>query len=378
MTVFSQNPTEASFAFEGDIVNCRGEWTLDTIHKLERRLDKFSWPMTFTFDGSAIKAMDSAGAWLLFRTQQTLENAGHSIILQGFSAEHSDLLQMMANYAAKRESISLLPSPKFLERIGRYSHQRFNYFIDFLAFMGEAFVVLLRAIRSPTRIRWQALFANLYSAGFMALPIVGLLAFLTGVVLAYQGGTQLSEYGANIFIVDLVGITLLRELAPLLTAIIVAGRSGSAYTAQIGTMRVTDEIDALRTLGIAPMELLVLPKVLALVILMPLLCAFADIVGILGGMLIANLSFGVSVTDFLDRFPKAVSLTNYLIGIGKAPVFAAVIALVGCYQGFQVKGGADSVGKQVTVSVVQAIFLVIVVDALFSVIFNWLEIGITS
>ena len=210
----------------------------------------------------------------------------------------------------------------------------------------------------------------------MALPIVGLLAFLTGVVLAYQSGTQLSMYGANIFIVDLVGITLLRELAPLLTAIIVAGRSGSAYTAQIGTMRVTEEIDALRTLGIAPMELLVLPKLLALIILMPLLSAFADIMGVLGGMLVAKLAFGVSVADFLERFPEAVSLTNYLIGIGKAPVFAAVIALVGCYQGFQVQGGADSVGKQVTVSVVQAIFLVIVVDALFSVLFNALGIGI--
>ncbi|OAD19402.1 ABC transporter, permease protein [Candidatus Thiomargarita nelsonii] len=205
-----------------------------------------------------------------------------------------------------------------------------------------------------------------------------MLAFLTGVVLAYQGGSQLSQYGANIFIVDLVGITLLRELAPLLTAIIVAGRSGAAYTAQIGTMRVTDEIDALRTLGIAPMELLVLPKLLALIILMPLLSAFADIVGILGGMLIANFSFGVSVTDFLDRLPEAVSLTNYLVGIGKAPVFAAIIALVGCYQGFQVSGGADSVGKQVTVSVVHAIFLVIVVDALFSILFNWLGIGLIN
>jgi len=368
--------TEASLELTGDTVRCAGNWTLDGISKLERQLDKFSCSKAIIFDGSAIQEMDSAGAWLLFRTQQALEKAGHSVILQGF--RHTDLLHLVKKYAAEVQSTTPPSSHNVLEKIGRNTYQAFNQIIDFLAFVGESFVVLLRALLSPSRIRWQALFANLYSAGFTALPIIGLLAFLTGVVLAYQGGSQLSEYGANIFIVDLVGITLLRELAPLLTAIIVAGRSGAAYTAQIGTMRVTDEIDALRTLGIAPMELLVLPKLLALIILMPLLSAFADIVGILGGMLIAHFSFGVSVTDFLARFPEAVSLTNYLIGIGKAPVFAAIIALVGCYQGFQVSGGADSVGKQVTVSVVQAIFLVIVVDALFSILFNWLGIGLIN
>ncbi|MCK5662730.1 MAG: MlaE family lipid ABC transporter permease subunit [Thiotrichaceae bacterium] len=356
-------------------VKYSSDWTLDTIHKVEQQLEQLSWAQksTITFEGSKIKKMDSAGAWLLFRTQQTLEKVGHAIILQGFSAEHSDLLQMMNKYAADYHQI-VAPSSNILEHIGRETVKRFQKAIDFLAFVGESFIVLLRAIFSPRRIRWQALFSNFYSSGIAALPIVGLLAFLMGVVLAYQGGSQLSTYGANIFIVDLVGITLLRELSPLLTAIVVAGRSGSAYAAQIGTMKVTDEIDALRTLGIAPMDLLVLPKLLALIILMPLLCAFSDIMGILGGMLIANLAFDVSIIDFLDRFPQAVSLSNYLIGIGKAPVFAAVIALVGCYQGFQVQGGADSVGKQVTISVVQGIFLVIIVDAVFSVLFNWLGI----
>jgi len=382
MTGFSQNPIEGTLesTAQADVIRCAGDWTLDTLHKLQRKLNTFSWPKTSVihFEGSAIQTMDTGGAWLLFRTQRTLEKKGYSVVLQAFNAEHLDLLHLVTHYATALQSTTPSLSPHFLENIGQETVLIFNKTFDFLAFVGESFIVLLRSLLSPSRIRWQALFANLYSAGLMALPIIGLLAFLTGVVLAYQGGTQLSEYGANIFIVDLVGITLLRELAPLLTAIIVAGRSGSAYTAQIGTMRVTDEIDALRTLGIAPMELLVLPKLLALMILMPLLSAFADIVGVLGGMLIAHLSFDVSITDFLDRFPKAVSLTNYLIGIGKAPVFAAIIALVGCYQGFQVKGGADSVGKQVTVSVVQAIFIVIVVDALFSVLFNFLGIGLTS
>ncbi len=382
-TDFSKNPTEATLELiaQTNTVICGGDWTLDGIRKLERQLqDKFHWPTAASdiiFDGNAIQTMDTAGAWLLFRIQQVLEKAGQSVILQGFKARQTDLLHIMASYVAELQPTTPPPSYNFLESLGRYTHQLLSQVFNFLAFVGETFVVLLRAVLSPSRIRWQALFSNLHSAGLTAIPIVGLLAFLTGVVLTYQGGTQLSKYGANIFLVDLVGISLLRELAPLLTAIVVAGRSGSAYTAQIGTMLVTNEIDALRTMGIAPMELLVLPKLLALIILMPLLSAFADIAGILGSMLIAHLSFDVSVVDFLDRFPKAVSLTNYLIGIGKAFVFAAVIALVGCYQGFQVKqGGADSVGKQVTVSVVHAIFLVIVVDAIFAVLFSVLGVGL--
>ncbi len=373
----SQKIIKASLVSESDQVYCRGDWTLDGISQLEQQLKKFSWPKTATivFDGSSIEKMDTAGAWLLFRTQHTLELAGYTIIRQEFCPKHSDLLEMMANHAANYEPATIVPSYNILERIGRIAYIKYNELIDFFAFIGETFIVFLQAIFSPTRIRWHAIFANLYSAGVTALPIIGLLAFLIGVVLAYQGGSQLSKYGANILIVDLVGITLLRELAPLLTAIIVAGRTGSAYTAQIGTMRVTNEIDALRTIGISPMELLVLPKLLALIILLPLLSAYADIMGILGGMLISKLSFGVSMTDFIDRLPKAVSLTNYLIGISKAPFFAAAIALVASYQGFKVKGGAESVGKQVTISVVQAIFLVIVLDAVFAILFNLLGIG---
>ena len=182
---------------------------------------------------------------------------------------------------------------------------------------------------------------------------------------------QLRTFGANIFIVDLVGISLLREIAPLVTAILVAGRSGSAYAAQIGTMTVTEELDALRSLGISPMSLLVIPRAIALVIALPLLTVFADAVGVFGGMLIALSQLGITFTEFLDRFEYAIVLRHYLIGIGKTPVFAAIIALVGCYQGFQVSGGVDSVGRHTTISVVQAIFLVIVTDAFFSILFSW-------
>jgi phospholipid/cholesterol/gamma-HCH transport system permease protein len=191
---------------------------------------------------------------------------------------------------------------------------------------------------------------------------------------AYQGADQLRNYGANIFVADLVGVSMLREFAPLITAIIIAGRSGSAYAAQIGTMAVTEEIDAMRTLGIAPLELLVLPKLIALVIALPLLTVFADVLGVFGGMIMAQSQLDVGYVEFLDRFVKAVSPSTFLVGVGKAPVFAAIIVVVGCFQGFRTKGGADSVGRQTTRSVVQSIFGVIVADALFSVVFSVLDL----
>ncbi len=215
---------------------------------------------------------------------------------------------------------------------------------------------------------------NIRTAGVDAIPIVGLLSFLLGIVIAYQGADQLRQYGANIFVVDLVGLSILREFAPLITAIIIAGRSGSAYAAQIGTMVVTEEIDAMRTLGIVPLELLVLPKILALLIVMPLLTVFADVLGVMGGMIMAHVQLGVGYSEFIDRFAKTIGATAYLIGICKAPVFAMIIAIVGCFQGFCTKGSADSVGQQTTLAVVQSIFLVIIADALFSIAFSTLDL----
>ena len=232
----------------------------------------------------------------------------------------------------------------------------------------------LRLLKNPSRIRLRPVLHNIQGAGFDALPIVGLLSFLMGVVVSYQGAEQLARYGASIFVADLVGLSMLREMSPLLTAIIVAGRSGSAFTAQIGTMKVTEEVDAMRTIGIAPMDLLVLPKVAALLIALPLLTIYADIMGVAGGMVMAKSQLGIGFGEFLDRFEKAVSLSSYMVGIGKSLTFALIVAVVGCFQGFRVSGSADSVGQQTTVSVVQAIFLVIVVDAAFSIIFSWLKI----
>jgi phospholipid/cholesterol/gamma-HCH transport system permease protein len=246
--------------------------------------------------------------------------------------------------------------------------------VSALGFIGESTVGIWRSLNAPSGIRWRALLRGLELDGFNALPITGLLSFLIGVVIAYQGAEQLRKFGTNIFVVDLVGISLLREISPLIVAILIAGRSGSAYAAEIGTMKVTEELDAVQTLGLSPVQLLVLPRVLALVIALPLLTVYADGLGVFGGMLIASNQLNVSFTEFVDRFEEAVALRHFLIGIGKAPFFAFIIALVGCYQGFQIRGGVDDVGRHTTTSVVQSIFLVIVFDAWCSIVLSWWEL----
>lgn len=283
-------------------------------------------------------------------------------------------LTAVAEQAGEPGKPSPAPPRPALERIGRRTAAQYQELLALLSFVGESAVALAGSIAHPSRMRWRPILFNIRSAGLDALPIVGVLAFLIGIVVAYQGANTLRQYGANIFIVDLVGLSMLREFAPLVTAIIIAGRSGSAYAAQIGTMAVTEEIDAMRTVGIAPLEMLVLPKVLALALVMPLLTVYADALGVFGGMIMSRSQLGVGFEEFLDRFVKAVSITDYLIGVGKAPVFAAIIAVVGCHQGFRTKGGPDSVGRQTTRSVVQSIFLVIVVDSLFSIILSALDL----
>lgn len=350
--------------------HCEGSWTLAGSEALDRSLATVRWSCgAIELNGSGIQAMDTTGALCLLRLIADLEHGGHPVHLLQFREEHQSLLDFVRERRAQAGEAEQTTVPSnALERLGQQLWHNLEHSIAFFAFIGEAAVALGRVTLHPNRFRWQALFSNIENAGVTALPIIALLSFMMGIVIAYQGGQQLKAYGANIFIVELVALTMLRELAPLITAIIVAGRTGSSYTAQIGAMQVTEEVDALRTIGISPIDLLVLPKLLALIIALPLLTVFADALSMLGGMVMAQTLLDVSFTDFLDRFPKVVTPISFLLGVGKAPVFAAIIALVGCYQGFQVRGGADNVGQQTTVSVVQSIFLVIAVDALFSVL----------
>ncbi|MEW6544641.1 MAG: MlaE family lipid ABC transporter permease subunit [Nitrospirota bacterium] len=357
-------------------VRCGGLWTLPQLAELERCLETFPWPeaAAVVCDAGQIEAMDTGGAWLLQRSLNDLRQRGRQVELRGLRPEFATLLQIVAATPTQAAPAAAAPAGATLEQVGRMAWNEWGQVTGGLAFLGESLVMLLRLLVSPLRVRWRAVIRSLELDGFNALPIVGLLSFLMGVVIAYQGAEQLKTFGANIFIVDLVGVSILREIAPLVTAILVAGRSGSAYAAQLGTMKVTEELDAIRTLGLSPMELLVAPKVLALAIALPLLSVYADAVGVFGGMLIARSDLSISFREFLTRFEDAVALRHFLIGIAKAPVFAVIIALVGCYQGFQIRGGVDDVGRRTTVSVVQAIFLVIVLDAFFSIALNWWDL----
>lgn len=365
----------AKLEIDAIAVRCSGAWTVRGIQPLEQGVESVSWPDAgeLMFECTAISALDTAGAWLLHRTLHDLEQHGKTVLIAGMKPEFNSLLKLVAARAVATEYVAP-PSATMLEKIGKSGWSSMRDFINMLAFVGETAIGLLRLLAHPRRIRWRPILHNLQTAGFDALPITGLLSFLMGVVIAYQGADQLQRFGANIYVADMVGFTMLRELSPMLTAIIVAGRSGSAYAAQIGTMKVTEEIDALRTIGITPNELLVLPKMLALMIALPLLTVYADITGILGGMIMASSKLDVSYDVFIDRIGDAINLSSFLTGIVKAPVFAVIIAMVGCFQGFQVGGSADSVGRQTTLSVVHAIFLVIVTDAIFSLVFNWLKI----
>ena len=328
-------------------------------------------------DAAGIDALDTAGAWLLNKLLTRLKANGAQVTLQGLHPDHQRLLKAVTDHEAeqaKRPAATTKAEPNLLERMGRQAASAWEQFYAMLGFVGESAAAFAACVVHPSRMRWRPIFFNIRRAGFDALPIVGMLALLLGVVVAYQGADQLRQYGANIFVADLVGLSMLREFAPLITAITIAGRSGSAFAAQIGTMAVTEEIDAMRTLGIAPMELLVVPKVIALVIALPLLTVFADVLGVAGGMVMARTQLDVSYVEFLDRLGKAVSVTSYMVGIAKAPVFAIIISVVGCFQGFRTHGGADSVGLQTTRSVVQSIFMVIVADALFSIAFSVLDL----
>jgi phospholipid/cholesterol/gamma-HCH transport system permease protein len=347
-----------------------GSWTVHTLADADLKLA----PMSDTdgpevvVDGSRLESIDSVGVWIMQQHFKKLRDSGKSIRLLGWSRQFCNLMAVVE----KQIDIPLpvMPQVSRLEKIGRQGEVVCQGMFAFLSFIGECALATGRRVPQPKRWRLRLMLKNIQIAGFDALPIIGLTAFLLGIVVAYQGADQLRHYGASIFVVDLVGFAMLREFSPLITAIIIAGRSGSAYAAQIGTMVVTEEIDGMRTIGIDPIEFLVLPKIFALLVALPLLTVFADVTGVFGGMIMARSQLDITFYEFLMRFGREIHLAALLIGVGKAFVFAVIIAVVGCYQGFRTKGNADSVGRQTTRSVVQSIFMVIVLDSGFSVVFS--------
>ncbi|MEO8526066.1 MAG: MlaE family lipid ABC transporter permease subunit [Caldimonas sp.] len=347
-----------------------GSWTVAGLGGLPKSLTTVA-PVrgAVVLDGSGLEAVDSAGAWVLKRW---LGSHGATASLRNWPPRWRTLMELVMQHAA--QNMPPVPQVSKLQAAGHAAASVMQQSLALLGFVGETAMKALPLLARPQRIRWRTVLRNIQIGGFDALPIVGLTSFLLGVVVAYQGADQLRHYGANIFVVDLVGYAMLREFAPLISAIIIAGRSGSAYAAEIGTMVVTEEVDAMRTIDIEPIELLVLPKILALAIALPLLTLFADIAGVFGGMVMARSQLDIGFREFGDRFGQEMQGATLLIGIGKSLVFAFIIALIGCFQGFRTRGSADSVGRQTTLAVVQSIFLVIVADALFSVVFSILDL----
>jgi phospholipid/cholesterol/gamma-HCH transport system permease protein len=362
------------------VLRAAGEWLVVTAAELDRRLNSLDMPRgrRVTVDLSGVDRLDSAGAWLLLRTEHELSARGNQVELSNLQPRFAPLLAQVR----ARGVIEPLPHPVpphhtfvgFLERIGRVTLVLMNRVYDILGFTGLVTVTILRLLRQPRRLRLVATLVQMEVVGLDAMPIVGLLSFLIGVVMAYQGADQLRRFGAEIYTVNLLGVSILRELGVLLSAIIIAGRSGSAFTAQIGTMQVNEEIDALRTLGLDPIEVLVLPRLFGLGLTLPLLVFYADFMGILGGGLMSWVVLDINIPNFLTQLQSAVTTTTLWVGVVKAPFFAAIIALVGCYEGLNVTRSAESVGRLTTQSVVESIFFVIVTDATFSIVFSILKV----
>lgn len=355
-----------------------GNWQATTLEGPYRKLEqqKLTDATSCVIDLSGIVSIDTTGSWILKAFIQKLKDSDISVSLSGAGETVKSILQQLDKI---KFSIPQPPSQprlyiRWLLQLGFTTIKGGKNAFKMLSFLGQIIVTLGRIICYPNRFRFTSFVAMLDQVGLRAMPIVGLISFLLGIVVIYQGQYQLSRFGAEIFAVDLLAISMLREIGIMITAIVVAGRSGSAFTAQIGTMKLNQEIDALQTFGIDPIEVLVIPRLLALMIALPLLSFFANMVGLLGGALMANLVIDISYSQFWIQLKQAIKLATFGVGMTKAPVFAFVIAMVGCFEGLQVAGGASSIGSKTTKSVVESIFLVIVLNAAFSIMFTLLGI----
>ena len=366
--------TSISISHEGSeaIYKITGTPTIQRLGRIEKELNSAKGYLdtkSILWDLSELERMDSALALLIVKEVQYAKNSEQDVAFSAMKPDVEKMLRMVEEHAHFGSTFTA-PKEGVLETVGRDSEARFQKFLSFFAFFGELSMIFFTVVWKLKTFRWKETVFEINESGIKALPIIVLTTFLIGVVVAYQSAAQLKLYGANIFIVDMLGISILRELAPMLAAIIVAGRSGSAYAAQIGVMKITEELDAMRTMGFDPYAFLVLPRMLALMIMMPMLIFFADISGVIGGILIAKIELGLSPRLFLERFVEVVSVKHFVIGLIKGPFFAVLIASIGIYRGLQVKNDTQSIGFNTTKAVVESIFAVIICDAFFSIVFT--------
>jgi phospholipid/cholesterol/gamma-HCH transport system permease protein len=359
------------FRLEGQHLAVAGALTVDAVAALDpARVERDSAGATL-IDLAAMDGLDTAGAWLLVDLQARLARDGGAVVIEGASSAQAALIETVrANMPdAARPADRSASALDGLERLGRRVVEAWRTGVELTGFLGQTVASIAVLVIRPRRLRATSLVHHCQEVGLNAVPIVALMAFLIGVVLAFQGAAQLRQFGAEVFVVDLIAISVLRELGILLTAIIVAGRSGSAFTAAIGSMKMREEIDAMRTLGLDPVTILVVPRVLALILMLPVLGFIADTAGLVGGALMSWIELGVSPGVFQARLVSNTDVWHFAVGLIKAPFFALIIGVIGCYEGMKVGGDAESLGRLTSTSVVLSIFMVIVVDALFSIFF---------
>lgn len=360
-------------------INISGYFDKRYIKKIYSKIKKLKQKefLLVGFDCSSLKNLDYTGALMMADIIAHFSSQKASIAISHMDNSFRDIL-MFARKNLKQAKAKNTEKEFFIinlaNKIGKAIYEKIDSFFLFLSFMGEIVKEICMVAKTPWRYRFKATAVQIEKSGAKALPIVALTSFLVGLVIAYQGAEQLARFGANIFIVDMVGISIFRELAPLIAAIVIAGRSSSSYTAEIGTMKITEEIDAMQTMGFSPVLFLVLPRIFALMLAMPLIVFFADCVGVFGGMIVADTRLGISYSEFLARMRDVLEMKHVLIGLFKAPFFGLLIALIGSFRGFQVTGSTESIGRYTTISVVNAIFWVIACNALISVMLT--EIGI--
>jgi phospholipid/cholesterol/gamma-HCH transport system permease protein len=358
------------------VLSIAGDWTIWTINRVEDQLRATKVRHDAVLDVTRLDRIDTSGAYLIDRALGALEGIDDPIQIRG---QHDTIERLLGK--VRKASPAAPPDPvrqpgliALLDRAGHGAVEAWREFLGTLSFIGETMATLGRLIVNPKRIRWTSVFSVMEDAGLDALPIISFLAFFIGLVIAFIGANLLAMFNASVFTVELVGIGMLREFGAVITAILLAGRTDSAFTAQLGAMKMRQEIDAMRTIGLDPMEALVAPRLIALLVMTPLLTFAATISGIAGGLVAAWSSMGISPTLFIERFQIVVPEQHFWVGIVKTPVFALVVALVGCRQGLLVGDDVVSLGRRTTSSVVQAIFLVILLDAIFAIIFYQLNV----
>jgi phospholipid/cholesterol/gamma-HCH transport system permease protein len=350
------------------VLEVGGTWTVFSIRKLDHGAAKSraTTRRVRTVDASKVERLDTAGVLEILQ----LAGGGKDTEITTRNQAQADLFRVVqgsTSAALPARHVNFLA--EWLEEVGQSLFHLYGQIVALCAFFGEILVIGAEAVLQPRRFRPASIVQQMYEVWVKALAIVGVLCFLIGIVIAYQGVQQLKQFGAETFTVEAVAIGMFRELGVLLTAVIVAGRSGSAFTAQIGTMQVNQEVDAMRTIGLNPIEWLVLPRILALTLAMPLLAFWGDMAGLLGGALACTFYLDFTFVQFFQRLRDTVDVWNFYTGLIKAPVFGAIIAAIGCFEGLQVSGSAESVGQLTTRSVVESIFCVIVLDAIFSIVF---------